>query len=86
MGKWNPKKNSVISWTMMGIGVLLAVAGAVTVQEYKLNFWLLLGFLVVIAGIIYHIVMVKCPYCGHSLAGYRPFPEECPKCHKKFED
>ena len=30
-------------------------------------------------------IRVKCPYCGHSLVGYRPFPKECPKCHKKFE-
>ncbi len=86
MKKRNPKKNLVISWIVMGIGALLAVAGAVTAQEYRLNLWLLIGLLVIISGIICHFVTVRCPYCGHSLSGYRPFPKECPKCHKKFGD
>lgn len=64
---------------------IFATIGAVTAQDYKLNLWLWIGFLTIIAGIVYHLVMVKCPYCGHSLVGYRPFPKECPKCHKKFE-
>jgi hypothetical protein len=40
MKKRNPKKNLVISWIVMGIGALLAVAGAVTAQEYRLYLWL----------------------------------------------
>ena len=68
-----------------GAGIFFATIGAVTAQDYKLNLWLWIGFLTIIAGIVYHLVMVKCPYCGHSLVGYRPFPKECPKCHKKFE-
>ena len=70
MKKRNPKKNLVISWIVMGIGALLAMV----------------GFLVIVSGIVCHFVTVKCPYCGHSLSGYRPFPKECPKCHKKFGD
>ena len=54
-------------------------------KAYKVNPCLLTGALVIIGGIAYHLVMVKCPYCGHSLVGYRPMPDECPKCHKKFE-
>ena len=86
MGKQNPKKNSVLSWIVIGIGALLAIIGAVTSQEYTLNLWILIGFLAIIAGIVCQFVMVRCPNCGHSLTGYRPFPKECPKCHKKFED
>ena len=86
MKKKNPQKNSIISWIMIGTGILLAIIGAVTTQNYKLNLWIWVGFLAIIIGIVYHLMMVKCPYCGHSLVGYRPIPKECPKCHQKFED
>ena len=85
MKKKNPQKNLIISWIVIGAGIFFATIGAVTAQDYKLNLWLWIGFLTIIAGIVYHLVMVKCPCCGHSLVGYRPFPKECPKCHKKFE-
>ena len=81
----SPQKQAAISWIMLMIGILLAVIGAMTAKVYKVNPCLLIGALVIIGGIAYHLVMVKCPYCGHSLVGYRPMPEECPKCHKKFE-
>ena len=55
-------------------------------KEYRVNLCLLIGAMVVIGGIVYHLTMMKCPYCGCSLVGYRPIPKECPKCHKKFEE
>ena len=82
----NPEKHLIISWSILGIGALLAIIGAMTTQEYKINLCLMIGILVIVGGIIYHLVMVRCPYCGHSLAGYRPLPKECPKCHKSFEN
>lgn len=85
MKKRNPERNSIISWIILGIGALFAVVGAMTAQEYRINLCLTIGFLVIIGGIIYHLVMVRCPHCGYSLAGYQPLPEECPKCQKAFE-
>lgn len=70
---------------MLGIGALLAVIGAMTVQEYRVNLCLSIGALVIVGGIAYHLVMVRCPYCDHSLVGYQPIPKKCPKCHKPFE-
>ena len=64
MKKRNPKKNLVISWIVMGIGALLAVAGAVTAQGYRLNLWLLIGLLVIVSGIVCHFVTVWCRDCG----------------------
>ena len=81
----SPKKNSIISWIILGIGALLAVIGALTTQEYRINLCLIIGGLIVVAGIVYHLVWVRCPYCGHSLAGYRPLPDQCPKCHNTFD-
>ena len=73
----SPKKNSIISWIVLGIGALLAVIGAMTTQEYKVNVLLIIGGLIIVIGIVYHLLLVRCPYCGHSLAGYRPLPDEC---------
>lgn len=80
----NPKKNAIVSWLILGMGAFLAVIGAMTTKEYRVNLCLLIDALVIVGGIVYHLIMVRCPYCGHSLAGYRPIPEKCPKCHKQF--
>ena len=85
MNNENPKKNSIISWIVLGIGALFAVIGAMTTQENKVNLLLIIGGLIVVVGIVYHLLLVRCPYCGQSLAGYNPLPDECPKCHNTFE-
>ena len=81
----SPEKHCSISWIILGIGALLAVIGAMTTQEYRINLLFIIGGIIVVGGIVYHLRMVRCPYCGHSLAGYRPIPKECPECHKEFE-
>ncbi len=86
MKKRTPKKESVISWIIIGIGALLAVIGAVITKDYKMNLLVWSGLFVVIAGVAYHLLMVRCPFCGHSLAGCRPFPKVCPECNKKFDE
>lgn len=82
----SPQKHAVISWIILAAGILLAVIGAIATKDYRINPCLLIGAIVIIGGIVYHFIMVKCPYCGCSLVGYRPVPKECPKCHKKFEE
>lgn len=81
----NPKTNSTISWIILGAGAVLAIVGAMTAHEYKVNLCLLGGVFVIFVGIAYHLIWVRCPHCGQLLAGYRPLPKECPKCHKPFE-
>ena len=85
MKNGSPKKNSIISWIILGIGALLVVIGAMTAQEYRINLLVITGGAIVVVGIVYHLVKVRCPYCSHSLAGYRPLPDQCPECHKTFE-
>ena len=70
----SPQKQAAISWIILMIGILLAVIGAMTAKEYRVNLCLLIGAMVVVGGIVYHLTMMKCPYCGCSLVGYRPIP------------
>ena len=86
MKRNSPKRNAAVSWMLLGIGAALALTGAMTGEEGNISLLLILGGLVMICGIVYHLVAVRCPHCGHSLAGYRPLPEECPKCHTPFHD
>ena len=82
----SPQKHAVISCLVLATGILLAVIGAMTTKEYRINLCLLIGAIFVIGGIVYHLITMKCPNCGCSLVGYRPIPKECSKCHKKFEN
>ena len=79
MKKSIPERNILYSWIIMGVGALIAVVG-------RTNLWVWIGLAVIVVGIIYHLVTVRCPYCGFMLAGYRPVPKVCPQCHKAFEE
>lgn len=63
-----------------------ALIGALAVQDQGLNLWVILGLLMILYGVLYHLLMVRCPHCGRSLAGYRPLPRECPYCHEPLEE
>ena len=60
----SPQKHAFISCLILVTGILLVVIGAMTTKEYKINLCLLIGAIVVIGGIVYHLIMMKCPYCG----------------------
>lgn len=81
-----PKKNVFIAAMIMGAGTILLLIGAMAVQDLKLNLWIILGLLMILYGVLYHLLMVRCPHCGRSLAGYRPLPRECPYCHEPLEE
>ena len=52
----SPQKQAAISWIILMIGILLAVIGAMTAKEYRVNLCLLIGAMVVVGGIVYHPV------------------------------
>ena len=39
----SPQKQAAISWIILMIGILLAVIGAMTAKEYRVNLCLLIG-------------------------------------------
>ena len=82
----SPQKHAFISCLILVTGILLVVIGAMTTKEYKINLCLLIGAIVVIGGIVYHLIMMKCPYCGCSLVGYRPIPKECQSVIKSLNN
>ena len=55
----SPQKHAFISCLILVTGILLVVIGAMTTKEYKINLCLLIGAIVVIGGIVYHLIMMK---------------------------
>ena len=59
----SPQKHAFISCLILVTGILLVVIGAMTTKEYKINLCLLIGAIVVIGGIVYHLIMMKSIKC-----------------------
>ena len=49
-----------------------------------LNIGMALGLILLIGGIIWHILFMKCPHCGHHLNPRMGIPNFCPECGKKL--
>lgn len=54
-------------------------------SQFSWDLGMVLSFLVVIAGIVWHILFVKCPYCGHCFGPRERISNFCPHCGRKLE-
>ena len=54
----SPQKQAAISWIILMIGILLAVTGAMTAMEYRVNLCLLIGAMVVVGAIVDHLSLI----------------------------
>ena len=59
----SPQKQAAISWIILMIGILLAVIGAMTAKEYRVNLCLLIGAMVAVGGIVYHLTKIGRASC-----------------------
>ena len=45
--------------------------------------WLLIpGFAFFLAGFVYRLTQVKCPFCGQKLLEFQKAPDACPSCRE----
>ena len=49
-----------------------------------LNLGMMLCFLGLIGGIVWHIIFVRCPHCGHSFNPRASISNFCPYCGEKL--
>ncbi len=78
-----------VSWLLILAGAALALIGALLWRTgpFGAGTALLLAALAaVLAGVVFHLAKVRCPACGHSLAGSRPLPERCPRCGQPLRE
>lgn len=46
---------------------------------------MLIGLTLIVIGIIWHILFVRCPHCGSHLSLKRALPKYCPWCGKRID-
>ncbi len=49
-----------------------------------LDLGMILSFIGLIGGIVWHIVFVRCPHCGHHFNPRASISNFCPACGKKL--
>lgn len=69
-----------------GLGLALAVLAALMRESPARVPLIVAGAVVILAGSIFNAVKVRCPACGHSLAGSRPLPDACPACGQPLRE
>lgn len=75
-----------VSWLLILAGAALALIGALLWRAGVSGTGMALVWAAVPAGVVFHLVKVRCPACGHSLAGYRPLPDTCPQCGQPLRE
>lgn len=78
-----------VSWLLILAGAALALIGALlwrTGPSGAGTALLLAALAAVLAGVVIHLAKVRCPACGHSLAGSRPLPDTCPRCGQPLRE
>lgn len=78
-----------VSWLLILAGAALALIGAILYRAGSSGAGMALvwaALAAVLAGVVFHLAKVRCPACGHSLAGYRPLPDTCPECGQPLRE
>ena len=67
------------------VGMIWLGAG-ITLFSNTFGRWLMgVGLVVVILAFVYRATMIRCPYCGHKLAGDNRIPDRCPLCGNQLD-
>lgn len=66
------------------IGVILVLMAQASSQN-DMTAGVILGLVLIIIGMIWHILFVRCPHCGNHLSLRRMIPRYCPWCGKQID-
>ena len=87
MKKLTPKANMTIANVVMGAGVVynlvdMLVFGMETFRWIPM----VISIVVVAAGYVWRLTMVKCPHCGDKFKGiHNKLPDRCPNCNGRLD-
>lgn len=75
-----PRMHAKISVALVWLGAILSL------MLGDMGRWALwLGLAISIVGLIYRMVMVRCPICGKSVDGFQTLPSRCPNCGEALD-
>ena len=78
------KTHVMIHTAMLVLGAMVTAIGAKISSFGSLHPVAWIGLLVIAAGLIWRLIIIKCPYCGSGLYGVRSLPQHCPDCGEKL--
>jgi len=71
--------------------IIMCIGGVVVLVDMfnhggQARKWVIgVGMLFVIAGFVYRMLTVRCPYCGDALTGRYTLPDTCPHCGRALK-
>lgn len=85
MKKRTLKQHSKTYTLIMAAAVILALVSCALTEAGKPHFTLWIAIALVVVGLIYASVFLKCPHCGRALSGNRKIPDNCPHCGEPLD-
>lgn len=73
-----------IRTSLMIIGLLIALF-ARSFSRFDMNIGMWVGLIMMIGGIIWHILFIRCPHCGSPFHLRGGIPKHCPECGKYID-
>ena len=74
----------IVTQNLLFIGAGVMLSAIVFQHTAFVTILFVLGFLMMIASILYSAKYYKCPHCGTKLDPRRKVPHFCPNCGKKL--
>ena len=74
-------RNKLLSFAITFLGLILIAVNESTNGDGTLLF---IGLLLVCGGVVCHMLLYKCPYCGAVLRSRAPVPHYCPHCGEEI--
>ena len=77
--------------THFGIRTAITTIGVIVVlvsrsfSRNDMNAGMVTGLILILAGILWHILFVRCPHCGSHFSLKRALPKYCPWCGKYID-
>lgn len=85
MKKLTLKQHWLIATVLMYAGLIVSTIDILSnFAEWN---WgaMITAVVLVFGGYIYHLIFVKCPFCGARLPSKTKFPEQCDKCGESLK-
>ena len=85
MKKLTVTQHAHIQTAFYVLGGILALASCgFRKEDYTIPFTLWIALALVVAGVVWRVIFIKCPHCGDGLYGSRIIPKHCPNCGKSL--
>ena len=69
---------------LMIVGLITALI-ARSFSRFDMNTGMWVGLILMISGIVWHILFIRCPHCGSPFHLRGGIPKHCPECGKYID-